>query len=240
VTGALLSLPSPEVAALVAVAGGALAQSATGMGFSLVAAPALVALLGPRDGVATVLVLAVLASLVPLTRDWRHGRPRDLARVLVPTLLATPLVALALRGADTRWLALAAGAGVLAGVGLMATGMSWDWLRRPVGAMTAGVSSAVLAVVGGVGGPPVGLWAANAGWSPRSTRATLQSYLLLQNLVTVAVLGLVRPDWRLVLALVVGGVVGTVLAPRLPAGLGRVGVLAASLVGGVALVAGSL
>ncbi len=237
---ALLSLPSPEVAALVAVAGGALAQSATGMGFSLVAAPALVALLGPRDGVATVLVLAVLASLVPLTRDWRFGRPRDLARVLVPTLLATPLVALALRGADTRWMALAAGAGVLAGVALLASGMSWEWLRRPAGAATAGVSSAVLAVVGGVGGPPVGLWAANAGWSPRSTRATLQTYLLLQNLVTVAVLGLVRPDWRLVLALVAGGVVGTLLAPRLPAGLARVGVLAASLVGGFALVANSL
>ncbi len=239
-TGTLLPLISPESLAVAAVAGGALAQSATGMGFSLVAAPALVALLGPRDGVATVLVLAVLSSLVPLTRDWRHGRPRDVARVLVPTLVATPLIALAVRGADTRWLGLAAGIGVLLGVALLASGVRSAWLQRSAGAATAGVSSAVLAVVGGVGGPPVGLWAANAGWSPRSTRATLQSYLLVQNLVTVAVLGLVRPDWRLVAALVVGGVVGTVLAPRLPAGLGRAGVLAVSFVGGVALVLGSV
>jgi uncharacterized membrane protein YfcA len=239
-SGTLLSVPVPLLVALLAVAAGAVAQSATGMGFSLVAAPSLVALLGPRDGVGTVLLLAALSSVVPLTRDWRHGRPRDVARVIVPTLLATPLVALALRGADTRWLALAAGAGVLAGVGLLASGRSWSWLRRPSGAITAGVSSAVLNVLGGVGGPPVGLWAANAGWSPRSTRATLQTYLLIQNLATVAVLGLVRPDWRLVLALVAGGAVGTLLAPRLPAGLGRAGVLGASLVGGVALVAGSI
>jgi uncharacterized membrane protein YfcA len=236
----LLSFGSPEVVALLAVAAGALAQSATGMGFSLVAAPALVVLLGPRDGVATVLALAVLASVVPLTRDWRHGRPRDVARVLVPTLLATPLVALALRGADTRWLALAAGVGVLAGVVLLASGVRSAWLRRPTGAAATGVSSAVLNVVGGVGGPPVGLWAANAGWTPRATRASLQSYFLVQNLVTIAVLGLVLPDWRQVLALVAGGAVGTALAPRVPAGLGRAGVLAASLVGGVALVTGSL
>lgn len=236
----LLSLGSPETVALVAVAAGALAQSATGMGFSLVAAPALVVLLGPRDGVGTVLVLAVLASVVPLTRDWRHGRPRDVARILVPTLLATPLVALALRGVDTRWLALAAGVGVLAGVALLASGVRSAWLRRPTGAAAAGLGSAVLNVVGGVGGPPVGLWAANAGWSPRATRATLQSFFLVQNLVTIVVLGLVLPDWRQVAALVVGGVVGTVLAPRVPAGLGRAGVLAASFVGGVALVTGSL
>ena len=236
----LLSIGSPQAVALVAVALGALAQSATGMGFSLVAAPALVALLGPRDGVATVLVLTVLASVIPLTRDWRHGRPRDAAHVLVPTLLATPLVAFALRDLDTRWLALAAGLGVLAGVGLLTSGVRSGWLRRPTGSAAVGVSSAVLNIVGGVGGPPVGLWAANAGWSARSTRATLQGYFLVQNLVTIVVLGLVLPDARQVLALVAGGVVGTLLAPRIPAGLGRAGVLTASLVGGVALVAGSL
>jgi uncharacterized membrane protein YfcA len=240
VNAELLGAISPEVLALAAVAVGALAQAATGMGFALVAAPALVALLGPRDGVATVLVLAVLSSVVPLTRDWRHGRPLDVARVLVPTLVATPIVAFALREADTRWLALGAGAGVLGGVAVLASGWRSAWLARPSAAAATGVTSALLNVVGGVGGPPVGLWAANAGWSPRATRATLQSYFLLQNVATVLVLGFLMPDWRQVVALVLGGVAGMVLSPRLPARAGRIGVLGVSLVGGVGLLAGSV
>ncbi|MEV8452523.1 hypothetical protein AB0467_08190 [Streptomyces sp. NPDC052095] len=55
--------------AVAAVALGAFAQAATGMGFSLVAAPALIAALGPHRGVPTTLVLAVPASSLPLSRD---------------------------------------------------------------------------------------------------------------------------------------------------------------------------
>ncbi|MGB7820350.1 MAG: TSUP family transporter, partial [Ornithinibacter sp.] len=87
-TNALTGIPVEAVAVL-AVALGGLAQSATGMGFSLVAAPALILVVGPRDGVATVLALAVLASVLPLTRDWRNSRPREASRLLVPTLLLT-------------------------------------------------------------------------------------------------------------------------------------------------------
>jgi uncharacterized membrane protein YfcA len=240
VSPALLTAVPLEPVALLAVAAGALAQSATGMGFSLVAAPALVALLGPRQGVATVLALAVLASVVPLTRDWRHGQPREAARVLLPTLLATPIVAFALRGVGTRWLAAAAGVGILAGVALLASGWRSGWLRRPAGGAATGLASAVLNVVGGVGGPPVGLWAANADWAPRATRATLQSFFLVQNVVTIAVLGLVLPGWPQVLALVVGAAAGMLLAPRLPARVGRAGVLVVSVVGGAALLWGAV
>ncbi|MCB0922373.1 MAG: hypothetical protein KDC08_11260, partial [Actinobacteria bacterium] len=50
---------------------GAFAQSVTGLGFSLIAAPAMLALLGPRDGVAMIVVLSALASFIPLTHQWR-------------------------------------------------------------------------------------------------------------------------------------------------------------------------
>ena len=62
------------------------------------------------------------------------------------------------------------------------------------GAIGTGISSAVLNVIGGVGGPPVGLYAANAGWEPRATRATLQAIFLVQGVVTVVVVGLVMPE----------------------------------------------
>jgi len=236
----LLGAVPPEAIVLVAVALGALAQSATGMGFSLVAAPALIVALGPHRGVATVLLLAVLASLVPLARDWRHSRPGDAARLLVPTLFATPLVALAVRGVDTHWLALAAGVGVLVGVVLLASGLRSRWLARPSGAAATGLGSAVLNVVGGVGGPPIGLYAANAEWAPHHSRATLQTFFLVQNVVTAAVLGIVLPGWREVAALVAGAGIGMLLAPRLPPRAARGAVLVVSTVGGAALVLGSL
>ncbi|MGB7818234.1 MAG: hypothetical protein WBL35_05780, partial [Ornithinibacter sp.] len=108
------------------------------------------------------------------------------------------------------------------------------------GTAATGFSSATLNVVGGVGGPPIGLYAANADWAPHHTRATLQTFFLAQNVVTVAVVGLVMPGWKEVAALAVGTAAGMLLAPRLPARVARAGVLGVSVVGGVALIAGSL
>ncbi len=229
-----------QALAIAAVALGGLAQSSTGMGFSLVAAPALILVAGAREGVGTVLVLAVLASVVPLTRDWRNSRPRDAVRLLVPTLLFTPVIAFLLRGVDTRWLALGAGVGVLLGVGLLASGWRSPRLSHLPGVTLTGLSSATLNVVGAVGGPPIGLYAANADWEPHHTRATLQTFFLVQNVVTVAVVGFVLPSWPLVLALIVGTGVGMLLAPRLPVRVARAGVLGVSIIGGVALIVGSL
>lgn len=235
----LLSAPPLDAVVLVAIALGALAQSATGMGFSLVAAPALVALDGPVRGVATVLVLAVMASLVPFARNWRDARPREAGTLLVPTLICTPLVAWALHGVDTHWLAIGAGVGILAGVALLASGLRAGWLRRPWGAALTGLGSATLNVVGGVGGPPIGLYAANSDWDPPTTRATLHAFFLVQNAVTALLIGIAWPGWPALGALLAGTVVGMALAPRLPVTAARSGVLLVSVVGGAALLIGA-
>ncbi|MGW4999752.1 TSUP family transporter [Streptomyces hydrogenans] len=229
-----------ELPALAAVAVGAFAQAATGMGFSLVAAPALVALLGPQRGVPTVLLLAVLASVLPLSRGWRHARPRDAGRLLVPALLGMPVAAWLVRGVDTRVLAVATGCAVLAGVALLGRGVRWPLLRRPAGAWCAGLASAGLNVVGGVGGPPIGLYAANAGWPGRESRATLHAFFLVQNVATIAVLGFAPPSWPAVAALVCGAAAGMALAPRLGPDAARTGVLAVSGAGALALIASAV
>ncbi len=104
------------VVAVAGVALGGLAQSVTGLGFALVAAPALIALLGPNQGVAVVVLLGTLASVLPLVGHWRRVRVRDTATLLVPTLVATPVVAALLTGMDTATVAVAAGVAVLIGV----------------------------------------------------------------------------------------------------------------------------
>lgn len=103
------------------------------------------------------MLLAIVCSAVALLRDGRHADPRQVSRLLIPTILCTPLFAWALRSVDARLLGLAAGVCVVVAVGVLASGVRWSWLRRPKGAVATGAGSALLNVVGGVGGPPIGL-----------------------------------------------------------------------------------
>lgn len=225
--------------ALAGVLLGALAQSATGMGFSLVAAPALILYLGPHQGVAVVVTLATLSSALPLVRDARHASPCAILRLLVPTVICTPLLAHVLRGVNPVRLAPAAGAGVILAVCALARGPRRPWLRRPEGAVAAGTTSALLNVVGGVGGPPIGLYAANADWSPATTRGNLYGFFVAQNIITAVSVGIVLPDPDELAALALGTAAGMLLAPRLPAKTLRNAVLALSLLGGIGLIAGA-
>lgn len=233
-------IPGLAALALLAVVVGAVTQAATGMGFSLVSAPFLVLALGPREGVATTVVLAALASVAPLLQNRRHVHAPSVVRLLVPTLLLTPVLAWAVRDVGTRWLGLAGGVGIVVAVALLASGLRSAWLRRTEGLVATGAASAALNVIGGVGGPPVGLYAANSDWPATSVRANLQAFFLVQNVVTAVALGVRLPGWPLLLALVVGTSAGLVLADRLAAGAVRTGVLGVSLAGGVWLIAGAV
>ncbi len=195
-------------------------------------------LAGARLGVAVsvVVVVAMGASVVPLARDGRHARPADAAIVLVPAVVATPFVVWALRGFDPHLLAVAGGIGVLAGVVLLLSGLRAGWLRTTWGGVSTGVASAVLNVVGGVGGPPVGMYAASTGWEPARMRGTLHVYFLLQNGVTALLVGVAMPSWSQAGCLLAGSAAGVAVASRLPARSIRWGVLALSAVGGLLLV----
>ena len=229
-----------DALALAGVAVGGLAQSVTGLGFALVAAPGLIALLGPGRGVAVVVLLGTLASIIPLLGQWRDVRVRDGSTLLLPTLVATPVVGVAVAGLDTGVLAVAAGVAVLVGVLALWRGLHWAGLVSIPGAIGTGVSSAMLNVIGGVGGPPVGLYAANAGWPSEQSRATLQAFFLIQGIVTAAVIGVAWPTAGMVVALVLGTLAGMCVAPRMPTDRARAAVLAVAAFGGVALIVGNL
>lgn len=222
--------------AVLAVMAGGVAQSVTGMGFALIAAPTLVALLGPRDGVAVVVLLGTLTALIPLSRVWREVRVKHTALGLVPALAATPLIAWAVAGLDSRVLAVLAGSSVVLAVAALALGLRSNRFRGPGAAVGAGVASAALNVVGGVGGPPVGLYVANAGWEPRVSRPSMQAFFVVQGVATVLALGLVMPPIELLLAAVAGTVGGVVISERVPPAVARLGVLAAAGGGGLVLV----
>lgn len=198
-------------AVLVAVLLGALAQSVSGIGFVLVCGPLLVAALGPADGVRLAVLLSLLLNLALLSRLWRQVDTRRTLLLLLPAAVATPLIAWAVRDLPTRPAAALAGAVVVAGVLLLASGVRWESARGPVGAAVAGVLGAAGNVVAGVAGPVVALWAANTEWRADVARASLQAFFLGLNCVALPSLGLPEVGVGLLVACLAGLAVGSLL-----------------------------
>lgn len=226
--------------ALAAVAVGAIAQAVTGIGFALIAGPPLIAAFGPARGIASTLVLACAANLVPLAVERRHVQVRKALVLLIPAGLVTPLVALALSGADDRTGAILAGAAILIATAMLASGARWEGATGPISTAAAGAASGAMNYIGAVGGPAVALFADNAGWPPREARATLQAYLLGSNLITLAALGFVLVPIDLVAALAVGAGIGVVIGRRIPDRGARTATLWIAGLGGATLVVGGL
>ena len=226
-----------SVLVVAAVAAGAVAQSVNGIGFALVSAPLLVAALGPADGVRLSVVLSLVVNVAVLSRTARQARVGDVALLLVPAVLATPLLVRLLRDAPERASQALAGAATLVGALVLAAGLRWRAAGGRAGAVGAGVLSAAMNVVAGVGGPAVALYATNAGWPAAAMRSTGQAYFLILNIVALAALGLPAVPTRLVLAclasLAAGLVVGALLAGRVPEAGARRTTLALAAVGGL-------
>src|SRR5918992_2496040 len=62
---------------------GATLQSAAGFGFALIAAPLLVAALGPRPAVSAIVVLALIVSALTLAGEHRRPRPNTREAVVL-------------------------------------------------------------------------------------------------------------------------------------------------------------
>ena len=143
--------------AALAVLLGAMLQSATGFGFALAAAPLLVAVLGPRTTVSTMVLLALVVTLLTLAGERRrpHIDRREAVGLVAWSLPGLLVGVLVLRLVPERGLAVLVLASVIAAVLLR--------LRAPVRirqwsstrAAATGVTSGVLSTSTGVGGPPI-------------------------------------------------------------------------------------
>lgn len=222
---------------------GTLAQSVSGIGFALVCGPLLVAALGPQDGVRLSVLLSLVLNVVLLARLWRRVDRRRTLLLLVPSALATPVLAVLVRDLPTRPAAALAGTVVLVGVALLASGVRWHAARGPVGAAAAGVVGAATNVVAAVAGPVVALWAANAQWRADVQRASLQAYFLGLNCVALPSLGLPRVGLPLLLgclaALALGALLGAPLARRVSEPVARRTTLVLAACGGAAVLGGA-
>jgi hypothetical protein len=224
----------PALLAVVAVALGALAQFATGFGFSLVSAPFLVAAYRAPTGVQVNLVLSVLINLLMLAREHRHVDVRAAGLLLVPAMVATVPVGYVVRHSRPGPLTVIAGVICLAGVAALASGRQFRGMSGRAGTLVVGAVSGGMNATAGMSGPPAVLFAVNARWPVERARPTLQVFFLGLNMVTLAALG--WPD-RLPVGVVAGfaaGVLaGALLVGRLPEAAVRPATLALAAVGSV-------
>lgn len=223
-----------------AVAVGALAQAVTGIGFALVAAPFLVAFVGPREGVRTAILLSAVLNAVVLAREHRAVLLAEGSLLLVPAVALTPLLAWATAKIDGRALAVVAGALTVASAVALARGLRLERARNRGAAMAAGAVSAAMNVVGGIGGPAAALYALNAGWPAGALRATLQAYFLVLNAVALASLGLPAMPPALLAGLLAGWAAGIVVAPHVSQHAARTATLLLAATGGVVAVVRAL
>jgi len=171
-------------------------RSAFGFGEALIAVP-LLSLIMPVDVAAPLAVLvSITVALVVLVQDWRHVHVRSAGRLVVSTLVGTPLGLLLLTRVD--------GAIVKGGLGaLIVTFSLYSLLSRRKAALaddrlawTFGFAAGVLGGAYGMNGPPLVIFGALRGWSPKHFRATLQGYFLpasVMAMIGYALAGLWKP-----------------------------------------------
>lgn len=219
---------------------GSSVQWLTGMGFALVAVPSLVLLLGPTEGVALANCAAGAISVVGLAGGLRRVRPAAMLPLCAAAACTVPAGTWLTHRLPQPVLLLTMGALVTTAVLLVLRGARLPALRGTGGAVTAGALGGFMNSAAGVGGPPVSLYAVNAGWTVREFVPNAQFYGVVVNAFSVAANGvpeLSTPRWvSVVAAMTLGGVIGRGLAGRLPERRARLLVLSLALAGGVTAV----
>ena len=170
---------------LLAVLVGSSMQRVTGMGFALVAAPFLVLLLGPVDGVILVNLCSVLTAAIILTRVVRDVDWRRAGVLALFALVGIVPGAMILQYVPAAWLEISIGvliaAGLTVSVNLSRVHNRDGHSLRAV----AGISSGFMNATAGVGGPAVSIYALATNWPHRSFAATMQPYFLFIGLTSL-------------------------------------------------------
>jgi len=199
-----------------------------------------VALSGPREGVRTAIALSIVLNLLMLMKERRDVVLRPVLALLIPSLLATPVIVLLVKSLDRRPLTVAAGIVTIAGVAALALGLRTRRLRGAPAAAVAGVIGAAMNVVGGISGPATVLYAINEGWPPKMMRASLQFYFLVLNVAALALLGLPKLNYWLPVGLAAGWIAGSAASGHLSESKLKAAMLTVAAAGGMTAIAKGL
>ena len=191
----------------------------TGFGIGLVSLAFLPFLMPPATAVAVVTIYAAafaLAIFVPLRRDFL---PRGVADLVIGTIVGTPLGVWALASLPASALNRLIGLMLLVAVLLEWRGLYPDRLAGRGWGLGTGVLAGAIGGAVGTPGPPVILYATTQGWSPRTIKANVQAFFVVNQAVILAGYWwaglLTREVWRLTAVFAVPAIVGVALGVAL-------------------------
>ncbi len=215
---------------------GAGAQRITGLGFSLVASPYMVLLLGPFKGVLLVNACGAVAAGIVLTQVWRDVDLRRAALLLGPALPAVLPGVWVARELPAAVLGVVVGGLVLAALLAVVATERARVLRGTPGAVIAGIGSGFLNATIGAGGPAIAVYAVSVDWEQRRFAATAQLIFGVLGAASLVAKGghpsLATVGWAMVAAgLALGIAAGNRLADRVPAGHARNAVIVLAMAG---------
>ncbi|GLB69168.1 sulfite exporter TauE/SafE family protein [Arthrobacter mangrovi] len=168
---------------------GSVSQRVTGLGFTLVAAPVLVLVMGPFNGVTLCLVLnAVLAAAV-LCRTWRYVLWERAVQLFLGSLAGTVIGAQLVALMTAPALMVAVGLLIMLAVGLVLSGVRLRSLQGRRGALLTGLLSGGMNVTAGTGGPILAAHSVADGWAFMTFVGTVQVYFLGSNILALVMRG---------------------------------------------------
>lgn len=226
---------------------GAVTQRMTGIGFSLVAAPFYVLLLGPVEGVALGNVTAIVFALAMTVLVIRSVDWKLFAMLSVAAIAGAVPGAIVVLVLPPDALRVGIGIAVVAGmaVSVVAARTSFSappWLRYP-----AGFVSGFMGTSAGVGGPAITVYAVSARIDHTVFAATAQPYFTVAAATAITMKtafgGNVVPDfpaptWLSVAAAGAAGlVIGSHFASRVPPHISRRVMIVLAIGGGLLTVA---
>jgi uncharacterized membrane protein YfcA len=226
---------------------GAMAQRVSGMGFALTAAPVLVLLIGPFDGVLLVNLAGAVSASIVISRVWRRIDWRQFGMLTVPALLAVipgAYISVLLGGP-----ALQITVGVILVVALtisLLINRAEKTIAQTPAALLSGAASGFMSATAGVGGPGVGVYAVLTRWEHRSFAATIQPFFVslgVTSFVVKVVLserGLPDYDWwvwpLIIACTLVGLALGEWVSRFVSVRIARISVIVISYLGGFAAI----
>jgi len=186
-----------------------------GFGIGLVSLALLPYVMSPADAIVLMTLYAAafaLAIFVPVRRDFTSGR---VGHLVLGTVAGTPLGVWALASFPASVLNRLIGAMLLVAVGLEWRGLYPEKLEGRRWGLGAGVLAGVIGGAVGTPGPPVVLYATTQGWGPRTIKANLQAFFVVNQVVILAGYGwaglLTDEVWRLAAVFALPAVAGVAL-----------------------------
>ena len=157
-----------------------------GFGNGLVAMALLPFLMSPVTAIAVLTIYTIALSAAIFVPLRRHLLPRPVLDMLVGTVLGVPVGVWVL-----RVFAISTLNRLIGGTLVLIVLLDWAGLhpKRLAGrgwSAGAGVLAGVMGAAVGTPGPPVILYSATQGWSPRTIKANLQAFFVVNQVVVLA------------------------------------------------------